>query len=275
MKQLYLLDNVLWLSDLHIDHIVSKNTLDTFLSVVKAQKPDSIWITGDISSGEHLTGHLAIFDGFGVPVFFVPGNHDFYGKDIHSVNIDLSRYKYRNVVLLQNTLCSITIGLNTALVGVGGWGDGFWGNWNYSQYMADWKHIEDFKAAPTRRFESERIAREHAAVLDLQLQSVPSYMTDIVILTHVPPFRDMCMYNGRPANNDYIAFFACGRLGQIISRHAYLNRSKRYHIFSGHTHHAYKGQLADNIFGRVVSSEYGSLNFCMLNKADFTGESNE
>lgn len=53
--------------------------------------PDGVLLTGDIAIGYNVTKSVkAIADGVGVPVYFVAGNHDYYGRSIVEVRDELA-----------------------------------------------------------------------------------------------------------------------------------------------------------------------------------------
>ena len=78
---------LLWLTDLHLDR-VDQTRLKAFYGVLASQSADAAVITGDISNAHLLPSHLLeLGKTFGTrPVYFVLGNHDFYGSSFDDVD---------------------------------------------------------------------------------------------------------------------------------------------------------------------------------------------
>ena len=73
-----------WLTDPHLDFLES-DALETFISRVAAEESDGLIISGDIAESHTVLPILERFDQvLKTPVYFVLGNHDYYGSDIHS-----------------------------------------------------------------------------------------------------------------------------------------------------------------------------------------------
>ncbi len=63
----------------------SKETI-VFVKVLASQKLDGLFLTGDISTASQIEAHLQLFeDLYQSPVYFVLGNHDYYGGSIEAV----------------------------------------------------------------------------------------------------------------------------------------------------------------------------------------------
>ena len=70
------------LTDLHLD-MVEPERFRQFVAHLQSEPSDAVVITGDISRSNVLLEHLAILeDLLRVPIYFVLGNHDFYGSSI-------------------------------------------------------------------------------------------------------------------------------------------------------------------------------------------------
>ena len=88
------LNRLAWITDPHLNH-VPVHAWDRWVDNVKSLQPDAIVITGDISEGDDVTFQLQrITETFGVDIYFVLGNHDFYQSSIAKTRrsvIDLCR----------------------------------------------------------------------------------------------------------------------------------------------------------------------------------------
>lgn len=74
-----------WLTDIHLD-LVEAAVLDRFLKAVADGNPDLILISGDIGTAETIVDYLVLLrDRLTSPIYFVLGNHDFFGGSIEDV----------------------------------------------------------------------------------------------------------------------------------------------------------------------------------------------
>ena len=76
-----------WLTDIHLEFLRDKKAVG-FVEELAAREFDGIFLTGDISNAGRLEFHLRLFeDNYQAPVYFVLGNHDYYGGSVESVRI--------------------------------------------------------------------------------------------------------------------------------------------------------------------------------------------
>ena len=68
------------ISDIHLGAVRREGWLRTVVDMIKTEQPDAVVITGDLLDGtDHVTpALLAPLNDLKVPIFFVPGNHDYY-----------------------------------------------------------------------------------------------------------------------------------------------------------------------------------------------------
>lgn len=66
-----------WLTDLHLEFVRDERTLEEPAASVRAAKPEAVLVGGDTGTAASFTDHLSwLQKAAGVPVYFVPGNHD-------------------------------------------------------------------------------------------------------------------------------------------------------------------------------------------------------
>src|SRR5262245_1567093 len=81
----------LWLSDIHLN-LLNPVKLEKFFSLVRASKPDMIWITGDIGEAPRLAWYLKQLEvRFQRPIYFVLGNHDYFNSSFDEVHQIIAR----------------------------------------------------------------------------------------------------------------------------------------------------------------------------------------
>jgi 3',5'-cyclic AMP phosphodiesterase CpdA len=204
---------------------------------------DAFAITGDIGEADDVTIYLhSIAERVKRPVYFVLGNHDFYRDSIAGV-----REKARS-------LCSVTPNLHwmpdagvvplsekTCLVGHDGWGDGRLGDYHGSDVMLnDFGLIGEFDG-----FDEDKAARlaklhalgdEAAAHFRAVLPDALSRFKYVVVLTHVPPFREACWHEGKTSGDDWLPFFSCKTVGDALVEAITAAPDRRMTVLCGHTH---------------------------------------
>ncbi len=136
-----------WATDIHLDHIDDDVRLVDFAKSLIVTEPSGIFITGDISVAPRLVYHLSVIERVCQrPVFFILGNHDFYGGEIEPIRKsmrDLSNLSQFLRYMPLSPYVALTPG--TALVGHDGWYDAMYGDANRSKFfMNDWGAIKDF-----------------------------------------------------------------------------------------------------------------------------------
>jgi predicted MPP superfamily phosphohydrolase len=70
-----------WLTDIHLEFLTNKEAA-AFVRYLALKGLDGLFVTGDISTANRIEGHLQLFEElYKAPVYFVLGNHDYYGFD--------------------------------------------------------------------------------------------------------------------------------------------------------------------------------------------------
>jgi Icc-related predicted phosphoesterase len=92
-----------------------------------------------------------------------------------------------------------------------------------------------------------------------KLRHLSDEVTQVLIATHVPPFREACWYEGKTTDDNWAPFFVCGQVGQALREAAQQNPNRKHVVLCGHTHHDGIAQIADNLIVHTGFSRYGSL----------------
>lgn len=253
-----------WLRDIHLN-FVSPSSLEAILGVLAGTEADAFVISGDTGESHDLGRYLtAIGEAVRRPVYFVLGNHDFYQGSIAGVRgqvrslcaaaTNLSWLPDAGVVPLAGEAC---------LVGHDGWGDGRLGDYRGSGVLLnDFGLIEEFggfEADPV-----ERLARLHAlgdeaaAHFRRVLPDALARFRHVVAATHVPPFREACWHEGRISDDDWLPFFSCKVVGDVLAGAMAAAPDRRMTVLCGHTHGGGEALVLPNL--RVLTGEarYGT-----------------
>lgn len=253
--------NLAWLTDIHLNFLRPAD-VRAFLRTVSEVPADAFLITGDIGEADDLVGHLtALGDAVRRPVYFVLGNHDFYGSSIARVRAEVEALcsDCPNMRWLPSAGV-VPLGREACLIGHDGWGDGRLGDyWASDVELSDWELIEDF-AGLNRQ---ERLAKlnelgdEAAAHFRAILPDVLGRFRHIVVATHVPPFRESCWHAGRLSDNDWLPHFACRAVGEVLSEVMRAYPGHRMTVLCGHTHGAGEAELLPNLRVLTGGAVYG------------------
>jgi len=125
---------LLWLSDIHLNFI-DEARRQKFYSSMQRVDMSSIVITGDIAEADSVNTILEeIVRALNVPIYFVLGNHDYYGGEIESVTKSVKSMCNNQPLLEWLDLHEfIQLTEHTILLGKGGWADARNGDYDNSR----------------------------------------------------------------------------------------------------------------------------------------------
>jgi Icc protein len=181
-----------------------------FYSGVVHQKLDALLLGGDIGEADSAPQFLdEMGQAVRIPIYFVLGNHDFYGGSITAVREIVSRQTAGSHGLLQWLSESEVIALTetAALVGHDSWADGRLGDFFSSDVLLnDYVLIQELRCANKQEcyVKLNALGDEAAEFLERRVREALTSCHHVFVLTHVPPFRDACWHEGRISSNDYL-----------------------------------------------------------------------
>jgi hypothetical protein len=159
----------------------------------------------------------------------------------------------------------------TAVVGHDGWGDAREGNPFTSPVELNDFFLIDELVGRTRE-ELTRVLRElgdeAAAHFRIVLPQALASHRQVVLVTHVPPFRQATWYEGEISKDDWLPFF-CGKAAGDTMRELMLQHPKNeLTVLCGHTHGEGRAEILPNL--RVVTggARYGSPRFQSILELD-------
>jgi predicted phosphohydrolase len=251
-----------WCNDIHLDFL-GGDDIDRFLDSIVEHSPGAVLLGGDISTARQIEEHLGrIEEAVQAPVYFVLGNHDFYHGSIADVRKRVGRMcsqSERLHWLNDAGVCPLTE--KTAVVGHDGWGDARLGN-----YMSSPVELNDFyliqELIGRTREDLVRVLRQLGDEAATHFQNVlPEALAsypNVIVVTHVPPFRESTWYDGEVSGDDWLPFF-CGKaagdvLREVMSRYP----DNELTVLCGHTHGEGEVGILPNL--RVVTggARYGA-----------------
>lgn len=256
-----------WITDPHLD-FVSDSNITEFLEKIKSNNIDMLLITGDISNANLLERHLKKIEShLQIPIYFVLGNHDFYGSSIRKVE-QLVRdmcFKSKYLTWLNESGIVHTIfpNDNTVIIGHGGWYDCQYGDYKNSRVeLNDFYQIKDFIGLDKNKrldyFMS--LADEASASIGTSLNKCleRDEIQTIYIATHVPPFRESSVYAGKISDDNWAPYFTSKCLGdrlvKIMKRR--INMDKDIIVLTGHSHGEAEVKILDNLTVKTGKAVY-------------------
>jgi 3',5'-cyclic-AMP phosphodiesterase len=252
---------LLWITDPHLNCNNPYGGPRGFGQEVAANDEfDAVLMTGDIAEAGSLRTCVASFHaGAGKPLYFILGNHDYYGGSFAGVHEDVAGWAVGDLHWITRSGV-ISIGEGVNLCGIEGWYDGRAGDLARSNVrLNDFRHILDFaRLHPARGYE---VMRETAAVMtrlvEPTLRSAAGDARKVVFATHVPPFPGATWHLGKVSDYHWQPWMCNVTMGEMLVCVADDFPGVEFLVLCGHTHS--RGEYIARPNLRVLSgrSEYG------------------
>lgn len=252
-----------WVTDPHLDH-ATLAALTAHVRAVHAAEADAVVLTGDLATAKTLVQWLRAYRRMlELPLYFVLGNHDFWGGGIASV-----REEVRRLHSAEQGLCYLTVTEPVALadgvtlVGHDGWYDARAGAWDAPRFrMQDWGRIAEYAGAAGHAgivAVSRALADAAEAELVPRVAAAAAGNGTVLVVTHVPPWP---LAAGRPGSRgESIAPWYVSRgLGLALERVAAAHPAVSFRVLAGHAHRRREGMaIAPNLTCDVGGARYGT-----------------
>jgi predicted MPP superfamily phosphohydrolase len=250
-----------WLSDIHLNFLSYDERREFYDSVVET-RADAALVGGDLAEAWSLSNILAEMAArLPIPVYFVLGNHDFYGRSIAAVRADAAAAVAKAPSLVYLTQAGVVaLGERTALVGHDGWADGRLGDYAGSKVLLnDYTRITDFIGldAAARLAKLQELADEAVAHFRRILPEAFDSYRHVILLTHVPPFREACWHEGHISGPEFLPHFASGAAGEALLEIMRPRRRRKLTVLCGHSHGRGTCRPLPNLEVFTAGAEYG------------------
>lgn len=252
---------VVWMTDIHLNFVKPGNLVD-FYRHVRDAAADVALVSGDIAEATSITGFLEeLAREFDIPLYFVLGNHDFYDGGISEVRnavIELCRDHLPLCYLTQSEPIALTE--SVGLVGHDGWADARLGDYERSMViMNDYRLIRELagRNKMDRWHALQDLGDAAAAQTRQMLANACARFPYIYLVTHVPPFREACWYDGQISDDEWMPHFTCKVMGEAILDVMRDHPQCHLTVLCGHTHGSGEAQIANNIRVLTGGAEYG------------------
>lgn len=263
---------IAWTTDPHLN-FASPPAIDRFIQELRDTAADAVLVGGDVGEADSFAGYLErVADALGRPVFFVLGNHDYYRGSIAGVREAARALSGRSDLLNWLTGSGpVRLTDGTALVGHGGWGDARASDFLKSDVVLnDYLLIDELRETHGGRVPSaewilspdlmtalQRLGDETAAHFRRVLPEALARYDHVLVLMHVPPFREACWHMGRLSDDNWAPHFTCVAARAVLLEFMQQHPQKRMTVLCGHTHSSGFVQMSDNLQVFTGAAEYG------------------
>ncbi len=252
-----------WVTDPHFNFL-DVPVVQLWADQVAGWEPDALLVGGDIAEADDIEDWLRLLDErMGCPVYFVLGNHDFYGGSIADVRErvrKLAKDAHRLHWLPDSGV--VELSPRTALVGHGCWGDARLGDFANSEVMLnDYLRIEELvscRAKTLLRDTLMDLGAEAAAYLRETVGAALKQFQQVFVLTHVPPFHQACWHENRLSDDNWLPHFSCGAAGEVLLELAAAHPERTLTVLCGHVHSAGECWPLPNLCVKTGAAEYGA-----------------
>jgi predicted MPP superfamily phosphohydrolase len=256
---------LIWLTDIHINFLNVKERNHFYQKIIDLNG-EAILITGDIAEASSVAELLKeMVKKIKKTIYFVLGNHDYYGRKISEVRIEMKDLTKKEDLLNWLPVCGPQLlEKDTILVGQDGWADGRYGdyansrvNLNDSRMIVDFFEKKIIGKYPLLEKMQQFADSDAEKLKDNLYQAINLYQPKkIIVLTHVPPFQESCMHEGQISDNNWLPYFTSKATGDVLFAVAENNSTIIFQVLCGHTHsHAYYQPL-ENLIVKTGRAEY-------------------
>ena len=251
-----------WLTDIHLGFITPRK-LSEFADRVRGEDPDVVLIGGDTGEAHTVVGLLkALEDELQRPIYFVLGNHDYYRGSIAEVRAAAERLSHESRSLTWLPAAGVVaLSPTTGLIGHGGWADGRLGDFDQSPHLLnDYLLIQELTSlSDSRRLERlHQLGDEAGAYFRRWLPEVLARYARVIVLTHVPPFRDACWHAGRVSDDEHLPHFSSAAAGQPMLDAMRQRPDAELTVLCGHTHGSGQVRMLPNLQVLTGEAQYGA-----------------
>lgn len=252
-----------WVTDPHFDH-ATVGALTEHVAEVHAAAPDAVLVTGDFATAGTLPRWIRAYRRMvDRPLYFVLGNHDFWGSAVAPVREGMRRFgSAAGGLVYLTTAGPQTLAEGLALVGHDGWYDARAGRWEEPRFrMQDWARIADYAGAGGHGdivATSRALAEMAEGELVPQVEAAARTHTTVLVATHVPPWPLPPGEQRHPDGMWIAPWYVAQRLGQALEQVAAAHPDVGFRVLSGHAHVRREGMaIAPNLTCEVGGARYG------------------
>ncbi len=110
---------------------------------------------------------------------------------------------------------------------------------------------------PVLRTVLQKLGDDAAEHLRGVLPAAAAKYPQVIVATHVPPFREAAWHEGQTSGEDYLPFFSCKAVGDVLLEAARSHPDCQVLVLCGHTHGGGEVQVRPNLRVMTGPAEYG------------------
>jgi len=253
-----------WSTDIHLNFLDADERQKFYQKIIEL-KSDAAIISGDIAEAPSVVSLLIeMADHINLPIYFVLGNHDYYRGQVSEVRKAVTTLTDSHKNLFWLPAAGIQkLKKSLILVGQDGWADGRFGDYqrspvvlNDSRMIADLFQAKILGKLPLLE-KMQQLADRDAEQLKIDLiAALNENPKDVLVLTHVPPFREACMHQGQISDDDWLPYFSSKAIGDVLLEIAQQHSSVNFLVLCGHTHSEANYSPLNNLTVRAGNAEY-------------------
>ncbi|MCW5589022.1 MAG: metallophosphoesterase [Legionellales bacterium] len=253
-----------WLTDIHLNFL-DKQKRNNFYLTITHEDSDAVLISGDIAEAPSISFLLKEMSvALNKPIYFVLGNHDYYHGQVDEVRQEMVELTQAEKLLYWLPAVGMQVlTTNIILVGHDGWADARYGDYANSRIVLNDSHLiaDLFQAKIIGKFQLLNKMQQLAERDALQLQenlllALKQHPKNIIVLTHVPPFKETCLHQGKVSDANWLPYFGSKVMGDLLLRVAKDNPAVEFLVLCGHTHSAAHYQPLVNLLVKAGNAEY-------------------
>ena len=131
--------------------------------------------------------------------------------------------------------------------------------------LNDYKAIEELRKwksdfeldKPALEETLNRLGDEASQHLESVLQEAVVSHSNVIALTHVPPFKEATWHEGKISDDNFLSHFSCKATGDVFRNVMASHSRSQLLVLCGHTHGEGEVQITDNIHVLTGGAEYG------------------
>ena len=249
-----------WMSDIHLNFL-DEYGLRSFLLILSLYKVDGWLISGDIGTSSNVINFLdLLMDSLDQPIYFVLGNHDFYGSSMSKTTDAVKKFVENKPRLIWLTWAEYqNLGSGIALVGDDGWGDARLGHaYETSTMLNDFFHIQELCGLSRKNLveKLKQLGDESVLRIKSKLIAAAENNNKVIVVTHVPPFGEAARNERQLSKDDYLPWYSCKVMGDLLLDCADTYPNVNFLVVCGHTHGASEYHPRPNLEILTAGAEY-------------------
>jgi 3',5'-cyclic AMP phosphodiesterase CpdA len=252
---------IAWLTDLHLDYVKSLSKIEDLCKTISLSGAHAVLITGDIAT-EHLHRYLDFLtEQLQMPIYFVLGNHDYYGSSIGKTDFEIQGKTMVNQQLIWLSRTDvIELSPSTCLVGHEGLADGRLGDPVGSQVEVDDYYQISELIQPSKELRlaaQHKLGDEAATWLRTQLTEAVKRYLHIIVALHVPPFAEACWHDGKNTDDEHLPHYGCKATGEVLKAVMLEHPEISMTVYCGHGHSEGYVEILPNLKVITGGAKYG------------------